>query len=112
MLSQRVSKNRLAIALLVAIGIAATALTDVSGWRIAVGLLACYLLFRLGVAMLAPLAIPVPDPPPAGELRKVRINYRCTLCGMEVRMTVANDEMPAAPRHCLEDMELVAPVME
>jgi hypothetical protein len=27
-----------------------------------------------------------------------------------VRMTVANDQMPEAPRHCMDDMELVTPV--
>jgi hypothetical protein len=27
-----------------------------------------------------------------------------------VRMTTANDEVPDPPRHCLEDMDLVAPI--
>jgi len=71
-----------------------------------------YVLFRMGFAMIGTFARPVPEPPPPGELRKVRIQYRCTLCGTEVRMTVANDEMPDPPRHCMEDMEFVAPVME
>ena len=52
----------------------------------------------------------VAEPPPAGELRKVKIIYRCSICGTEVRMTVAPDEDPDPPRHCLEDMDLVAPV--
>src|ERR1044071_2781082 len=65
------------------------------------------LLFKIGYAMLGGLARPVPEPPPAGELRKVKILYRCSICGTEVRMTVANDEMPDPPRHCLEDMDLV-----
>jgi hypothetical protein len=60
--------------------------------------------------MLRGLARPIPEPPPAGELRKVKIMYRCSICGPEVRMTAANDEMPEAPRHCLEDMDLVAPI--
>ena len=55
-------------------------------------------------------AEPVPEPPPAGELRKVKITYRCSICGTEVRMTTANDQMPEPPRHCLEDMDLVTPV--
>ena len=46
----------------------------------------------------------------AGELRKVKIRYRCSICGTEVRMTAANDEVPEAPRHCQEDMDLVAPI--
>ena len=68
------------------------------------------LLFKIGFAMLGGLAQPVPEPPPPGELRKVKLLYRCSICGTEVRMTTANDEMPDPPRHCLEDMELVTPV--
>ncbi len=75
---------------------------------VAVG--AGYAILRIGVAMLRGLARPVPEPPPAGELRKVKIAYRCSLCGTEVRMTIAPDEDPTPPRHCLEDMDLVAPV--
>jgi hypothetical protein len=56
------------------------------------------------------LARPVPEPPPAGELRKVKIVYRCSICGTEVRMTAAVNEDPEPPRHCLEDMDLVAPI--
>jgi hypothetical protein len=65
---------------------------------------------KIGFTMLGGLAQPVPEPPPPGELRKVRIMYRCSVCGTEVRMTIANDEMPDPPRHCLEDMDLVTPV--
>ena len=68
------------------------------------------LIFRIGLGMLRGLARPLPEPPPPGELRKVKIMYRCSICGTEVRMTAANDEMPEAPRHCLEDMDLVAPI--
>jgi len=71
-----------------------------------------YGMFRIGMAMLGGMARPIPEPPPAGELRKVKIAYRCSICGTEVRMTVAPDQEPQAPRHCLEDMELVAPIFE
>jgi len=68
------------------------------------------LILRVGIAMLRGLAHPVPEPPPAGELRKVKLGYRCSICGAEVRMTVAPDEEPAPPRHCLEDMDLITPI--
>jgi hypothetical protein len=68
------------------------------------------LLLRVGMAVLGGLARPVPEPPAAGELRKVRLTYRCSICGTEVRMTAANDEMPEPPRHCQDDMDLVTPV--
>jgi hypothetical protein len=71
-----------------------------------------YGILRVGVMMLGGLARPVPEPPPPGELRKVRLLYRCSICGTEVRMTAANDEDPEPPRHCLEDMDLVAPTVE
>ncbi len=73
---------------------------------------ASYLMFRMGFAMIGTFARPVPGPPPPGELRKVKIQYRCVRCGTEVRMTIANDEMPDPPRHCMEDMDYVAPAME
>jgi hypothetical protein len=71
-----------------------------------------YLILRMGVVMLGGLARPVPAPLPSGELRKVRLLYRCSVCGTEVRMTAAPDEDPEPPRHCLEDMDLVAPTLE
>lgn len=71
-----------------------------------------YLILRIGVVLMGGLARPVPEPLPAGELRKVRLLFRCSICGTEVRMTAANNEDPDPPRHCLEDMDLVAPTME
>ena len=79
-------------------------------WRWIIALVAALVILRIGYAMLSSLARPVPEPPPPGELRKVKILYRCSICGTEVRMTSANDEMPEPPRHCMEDMDLVTPV--
>ncbi len=81
---------------------------DVSNVIIAV--IVGFLIIRVGLAMLRGLAIPPPEPPPVGELRKVKIMYRCSICGAEVRMTIAPDEDPEPPRHCLEDMDLVTPI--
>jgi hypothetical protein len=68
------------------------------------------LILRIGIAMLRMFAQPVSEPPPPGELRKVKLMYRCEICGTEVRMTAALDQDPEPPRHCLEDMTLVTPV--
>lgn len=84
--------------------------TDASPVALVIAALAVLLMFKVGFAMLGGLAQPVPEPPPAGELRKVKIMYRCSICGTEVRMTVANDEMPDPPRHCQDEMDLVTPV--
>jgi threonine dehydrogenase-like Zn-dependent dehydrogenase len=80
--------------------------------RVALALAAFLLIWKAGRAMLGGLVRPIPEPPPPGELRKVKITYRCSICGTEVRMTVANDEVPDPPRHCQDEMELVAPVLE
>ncbi len=64
----------------------------------------------LGILMLRVLSQPQPEPPPPGELRKVRITYRCSLCGTEVRMTIAPLEDPEPPRHCGEEMSVMAPI--
>jgi hypothetical protein len=78
--------------------------------KIGVAILAGLLIWKIGAMMLGGLVRPVPEPPPPGELRKVRLRYRCSICGTEVRMTSANDEVPDPPRHCQEDMDLVAPI--
>ena len=69
-----------------------------------------YVAWRVGIGMLRSLTSTLPPPPPPGELRKVNLRYRCSICGMEIRLTRANDEEPEPPRHCQEDMDLVAPV--
>jgi hypothetical protein len=71
---------------------------------------AAYLIFKVGFAMLGGLARPVPEPPPSGEMRKVKLRYRCSLCGLEIRIDKALDEDPPPPRHCMEDMDLQVPV--
>jgi len=78
--------------------------------KLAVAFGAFLVLWRIGRAVLVGLARPLPEPPPPGELRKVRLVYRCAVCGTEVRMTTANDEVPDPPRHCMDEMELVTPV--
>ena len=79
-----------------------------TAFRIAIAVGAVYLIFRLGLAMLKSFARPVPEPPPPGEMRRVKLRYRCALCGMEIRVDRALSEDPEPPRHCMEEMELVA----
>jgi|TARA_Y100001001_G_scaffold75282_1_gene73237 hypothetical protein len=76
--------------------------------KILMAIAVAMILLRMGLAVLRTLATPLPEPPPVGELRKVKLQYRCSLCGTEVRMTVATDESPDPPRHCMDDMELMA----
>ena len=78
--------------------------------KVLVAIVVAYVLLRIGFRILQGFTRPVAEPPPPGELRKVRLSYRCSICATEVRMTAANDEVPDPPRHCQEDMELVTPV--
>jgi len=78
--------------------------------RIVIALAFAYVIIRAGLAILRGMAAPIPEPPPPGELRKVKINYRCSLCGSEVRMTISTEEDPEPPRHCMQEMDLVAPI--
>ena len=65
---------------------------------------------RVGIGVLGGMARPVPEPPPPGELRKVKLVYRCSTCGTEVRMTAAVTEDPEPPRHCMDEMDLLTAV--
>ena len=95
----------------VAIAVAvATLIFDTSIAQTTVAALIGAAVIKLGLAMIKGLAQPVPEPLEAGRLRKVKLVYRCSICGAEVKMTVAASEDPEPPRHCLEDMELVTPI--
>ncbi|MCU0268364.1 MAG: hypothetical protein MUF83_06915 [Acidimicrobiales bacterium] len=102
-------KNRILLVVIVIAAVIAL-LAGHGALSVLVAALGAWLIFRVGWMMLGGLARPIPEPPPAGELRKVKIAYRCAICGTEVRMTVAPDQDPEPPRHCQEDMDLVAPI--
>ena len=81
----------------------------VSPWRAVIAVLAIGVLLYPSIAMARSIATPLPPPPDPGTLRKVKLVYRCSLCGTEVRMTAALEEDPEPPRHCMEDMDLITP---
>lgn len=80
-------------------------------WFIA-GLVLMVVLWRGGMAILTALSAPPAPPPEAGELRKVNMRYRCEVCGVELRLTLAPDDDPPPPKHCLEEMTVMAPLYE
>ena len=75
---------------------------------VVVAVLIFLVVMKVGLALLRSLSTPAPEAPPPGELRKVKMEYRCDICGAELRMTLANDEQPEPPRHCMEEMVLLA----
>ena len=74
------------------------------------GLLIMRIVWRFGFGMLKSMTSTLPPPPPTGEMRRINVRYRCSVCGVELRLTLAPDEDPPPPRHCLEDMDFVAPI--
>jgi hypothetical protein len=90
------------------LGALIVAVTDVPPLTALGALLLGLVIVRLGWFFLAQFATPPPPPPDPGTLRRVRLVYRCPVCGAEVRMTSAASEDPEPPRHCMEEMELVA----
>ncbi|MEI6403065.1 MAG: hypothetical protein WCP59_12840 [Actinomycetota bacterium] len=79
---------------------------------VAVGILMGVGLWKAGFGMLRSMTTPIPPPPPAGEMRRVNVRYRCSVCGLEIKLTLAPDEDPPPPRHCLEDMNIMAPLFD
>jgi len=75
---------------------------------VVVAVLVGYVLFRSGIAVMRALVTPMPEPPPPGELRRVKLRYRCPVCGLELRVTTAANEDPIPPRHCMDEMDLVS----
>ncbi len=75
--------------------------------KLLVGLAVFFVIMRIGMLMLGGLARKH-DPPEPGLLRRVNLRYRCSVCLAEVKMVQATEELPPAPRHCQEEMDLVA----
>ena len=80
-------------------------------FKLVVAIAAFVLMMRLGMLILGGLARPHPPPDP-GTIRRVNLRYRCSICLTEVKMVQATEELPMPPRHCQEDMDLVAPTFE
>ncbi len=106
---QRVQQRRhrilVGIVVVIAVGLIIARFSPI---RVIIASVVMYAMLRLGFAIIGAFARPIPEAPPEGELRRVRLKYRCTVCGTEIRMTLANDDIPDPPRHCTEDMELTA----
>jgi len=79
--------------------------------NILIAVVIAFVVWRVGIFVLRSIAHP-PEPPEEGALRKVNLRYRCSICGAEVKMVQASDDLPEPPRHCMEDMDLVAPPFE
>lgn len=97
--------------LIVGLGLALVA-RGYTAWRVVIAVGSTYLILTMGMAIIGTFARPIPEPPPPGELRKVKLTYRCPTCGAELRMNLANDQVPQPPRHCSDEMELMTDLNE
>ena len=84
------------------------AVTDVPTFTVIGSIVLFLVIVRVGWFFLQQFATPPPPPPDPGTLRRVRLTYRCPVCGAEVRMTSAATADPEPPRHCMEEMDLVS----
>ena len=60
----------------------------------------------LGRWFIGMLATPPPEVDP-DDVVPVRQDYRCSVCGTEVTMTVTNQGEFSPPKHCREEMDPV-----
>jgi hypothetical protein len=58
----------------------------------------------LTVRMIANGPPPEPDP---DAIHEVEAHYRCSVCGMRLTVTHAQDADVESPRHCREEMDLL-----
>ena len=77
---------------------------------VGIGLALVWFIWKVGLGMLRSMTSSLPPSPPSGEMRRINVRYRCSVCGMELKLTLAPDQDPPPPKHCLEEMQFVAPV--
>jgi len=100
-------RRRVLLRVLTAIGVVGLLLAGYPLVRTLIAVAAFYVLLATGIKVLGAFARPIPEAPPPGELRRVKLVYRCPSCGTELRLTLANDTVPTPPRHCADEMDLI-----
>ena len=80
----------------VAVSIGVSVVMDTNLGTTILALLLGLVILRIGWFFLQQFATPPPPPPEEGALRKVKLTYRCSICGAEVRMTVGGHRGPRA----------------
>ncbi|MET0664090.1 MAG: hypothetical protein ABW008_00885 [Acidimicrobiales bacterium] len=61
-------------------------------------------IFALSLWAIRALATPMPEGPDLDEVEEVEVDYLCTVCGLRLTVTHAQEGDMTAPRHCREDM--------
>jgi hypothetical protein len=62
-------------------------------------------IFSMALWVIRVLATPGPVEPDPEDITEVAVDYKCTICGLRLTVTHAQEEGEmAAPRHCREPM--------
>jgi hypothetical protein len=80
--------------------------------KVVVAVGAAVILYLIGARLIHNFSHTAPPPDPSETpLEDVDYRYRCIVCGAQAVLYVAPEgEVPEAPRHCREPMQLVTPV--
>lgn len=71
--------------------------------NVLVAILIGLVIWRVSMWFVRMLSTPPPEIDP-DDVVPTSQDYRCTVCGTEVTMTVRNVEEDTAPKHCREEM--------
>jgi len=63
-------------------------------------------IFWVAMWVIRLLAIPAPSEPDPADVHEVGYDFKCTVCGLRLTVTAAQDGELAAPKHCREEMVL------
>ncbi len=75
-----------------------------SWWTIVIAVAMGVGIMAFAIWAIRLLATPPPPEPDPEDLVEVRQNYRCSVCGMRLTITAAQNDAAPAPRHCREEM--------
>ncbi len=74
--------------------------------NVLIAILIGFVIWRVSTYFLRMLAN-APDDVDPTDVSETNAHFRCSVCGAEVTMTMANNLEVSNPRHCREDMTLV-----
>ncbi len=71
--------------------------------NIVIALVIGVVIWRASISLIRLLGTPPPEVDPE-DVIDVEQDYKCTVCGTEVTMTVQNVSEASPPKHCREEM--------
>lgn len=75
-------------------------------WQAIVAVLIGVAIWRVSIGAIRMLSTSPPGADPSA-VEPTRTDFRCSVCGTEVTMTLRNPYDDAPPKHCHEEMTLV-----